>query len=107
MAMSDESLPAAGLASGPGARRPPHRFSLALASVICERIAAGETLLGICQDLEMPSRFSVLAWTRPHPSFGERLAQAWRGGWHNPRGGWPQANVFIQKFGEDEAVRVG
>lgn len=87
--MSDESLPEVGPASGTGARRPWHRFSLALASVVCERIAAGETLLGICRDPEMPSRFSVLAWARRHPSFGEKLAQARRDGRHNPRGGRP------------------
>ena len=87
--MSDESLPAAGPASGTGARRPRHRFSLALASVICERIAAGETLLRICRDSEMPCRFSVRAWSLEHPAFGARLAQARIEGRHYPRGGRP------------------
>lgn len=87
--MSDEGLLAAGLATEPRARRRRHRFSLALATVICERIAAGETLLGICRDLEMPCRFAVRAWSREHPEFGARLAQARRDGRHNPRGGRP------------------
>lgn len=91
--MSDESLPAAGpgtgLEMGPGTRRRRHRFSLALVSVICERIAAGETLLAICRDPEMPCRFAVRAWSREHPAFGVRLAQARIEGRHNPRGGRP------------------
>lgn len=72
------------------ARRPPgphRRYNEALGSVICERIAAGETLGEVCQDEGMPHRSSVRTRIRTHPEFGARMAKARAAGRHNPGGG--------------------
>lgn len=77
--MSDWNLPAAqaqaGAMDGEGPRgwRP---YSEGLGSVICARLAQGESLTQICREADMPSRAGVLAWARRRPSFGARLAAA-------------------------------
>ncbi|MBX4954309.1 terminase small subunit protein [Rhizobium lentis] len=40
----------------------PTKFTQALASIICERIADGESLRSICRDETMPGKSTVLAW---------------------------------------------
>ena len=78
------------------------RFSEAIATVICERISEGETLMGVCRDTDLPCRATVQDWARRRPGFRERLAQAFRAGRHAPRGGrrsvWhPQVAALILK----------
>ncbi len=84
----------------PRAPRPWIRFSEALATVICERISQGESLMEICRDEDMPARCTVQAWRRQRPAFRDRLAEAFRRGRHNPNGGrrnvWhPQVAALI------------
>lgn len=62
------------------------RFSEALASVICERVARGETLAELCRDPQMPSRASVKQWRKVHAGFGRRYGAALIAGRHLPRG---------------------
>lgn len=74
---------------GPEARvvRPWRRFSEALGAVICQRVAAGESLMEVCRDTGMPSRQAVREWRRARPGFGARLAQAQAQGRHRAYGG--------------------
>lgn len=94
----------------PCAPRPWIRFSEALATVICERIAQGESLMEICRDEDMPARCTVQAWRRRRPAFRERLAEAFGRGRHNPRGGrravWhPQvAALILERVAEGMTV---
>lgn len=43
---------------------------------ICRRVAAGETLVAICRDVDMPSRGAVGAWVREVPKFAAMYARA-------------------------------
>jgi hypothetical protein len=54
----------------------PTLFSLGLATLICERIANGETLKAICAESEMPSQSSVFLWLSQNPEFSEMYARA-------------------------------
>ena len=73
-------------ATGGPARRRLRRYDEASATVLLERIAAGETLLAICREAEMPGRSSVADWARGRPAFGARLAAARIAGRSNGRG---------------------
>ena len=88
--MSDGNLPVtagAGLrvagAEGPRAWT---RFSEGLGSVICARVAGGESLAQVCADGDMPSLAGVKTWARTRPGFGARLAQARAEAARNPYG---------------------
>lgn len=43
---------------------------------ICERLALGESLRGICEDLHMPHLATVLRWVQADEDFREHYAQA-------------------------------
>lgn len=43
---------------------------------ICERIADGESLRGICQDDDMPSRVTVFKWLSQNPELANQYARA-------------------------------
>ena len=46
---------------------------------ICLAIASGKTLLAICKPKDMPSRWTVLNWTKAYPDFAAdlRAAREW------------------------------
>ncbi|WP_310538832.1 hypothetical protein [Phenylobacterium sp.] len=56
--------------------RPWRRFTEALGAVICQRVAAGESLSAICRDPGMPCREAVRAWRRTRPGFAAQVVQA-------------------------------
>ncbi|WP_293902783.1 hypothetical protein [Phenylobacterium sp.] len=47
--------------------RAPVRYSARAIRAICRRVAAGETVLAICRDADMPTRASFNAWVRENP----------------------------------------
>lgn len=51
-------------------------FSQELADTICERIANGESLRGICEDKDMPAASSVFKWLSNDTAFAEQYARA-------------------------------
>ena len=63
---------------GTGVRtaRPWRRYTEALGAVICQRVAAGESLSAICRDPGMPCREAVRAWRRTRPGFAAQVVQA-------------------------------
>ena len=63
-------------AEGAGGRGKYVRFSEALGAAICARVAAGESLKGVCAGEGMPHSTSVYAWSREWPAFGAALAEA-------------------------------
>lgn len=56
--------------------RPYVQFTARLARAICLRVAAGETLVAICADPDMPSRKSVERWARDNPRFAKIFHRA-------------------------------
>lgn len=54
----------------------PSTYSEAIADEICERIAAGETLTGICLDEDMPAIRTVSGWLMRMPEFSAKYASA-------------------------------
>lgn len=54
----------------------PSSYSDALAEVICDRIAAGESMRAICRDAGMPDRVTVLRWLAAHEDFAAKCARA-------------------------------
>ena len=52
------------------------RFSPGLFTVICERIAAGESLREVCRDGEMPNKSTVMRWLREKPELRDQYACA-------------------------------
>ncbi|MBB4297243.1 hypothetical protein GGI55_001770 [Rhizobium leguminosarum] len=56
----------------------PTKFTHSLASIICERIAGGESLRSICRDEAMPAKSTVLAWLADDEksAFRTKYAQA-------------------------------
>lgn len=54
----------------------PSLFTQALADRICERLAAGETLRGVCGDASMPAPQTVLRWMGNNETFSEQYARA-------------------------------
>jgi hypothetical protein len=54
----------------------PSGYTPEIADAICERIASGESLLSICRDEAMPSKFAVLKWLGKHDDFATQYARA-------------------------------
>jgi hypothetical protein len=56
----------------------PSDYSDALATLICDRIAEGESLRGICKDEGMPDKATVLRWLKKpeNTAFRDQYAQA-------------------------------
>lgn len=59
-------------------RRPgrPSTYTPQLATIICERIADGESLRRICRDEAMPGKSTVWQWLDAHPEFAAQYARA-------------------------------
>ena len=51
-------------------------YTEALAETILERIANGESMIGICRDEDMPSRFTVIRWMNENKEFATKCARA-------------------------------
>jgi hypothetical protein len=67
--------------AGPGR---PSIFSEELATRICERLAAGETLIAVCRDEEMPAESTVRAWAlEDREGFSAKYARAREIGYHH------------------------
>ena len=60
----------------------PTTYNEEIASLICGRMAEGESLRSICRDPAMPALSSVFLWVSKHPEFSEqyKLAMAARAG---------------------------
>lgn len=54
----------------------PTDYSQDLVSLICDRIAQGESLRSICRDPEMPAMSSVFLWLTKYAAFSEQYAHA-------------------------------
>lgn len=54
----------------------PSIYTEDLATLICSRIASGESLRAICREDEMPSLSVVMAWRLAKPEFQEQYAHA-------------------------------
>src|ERR1700759_4888640 len=54
----------------------PSLYTEELAARICERLAAGETLRGICRDDGMPNERTVRTWAREDETFSPQYAKA-------------------------------
>lgn len=52
------------------------KYTPELADEICERLANGETLRGICRDSHMPSWFTIYNWVDSDSDFASRFARA-------------------------------
>lgn len=51
-------------------------FTQEIANTICERLAGGESLRGICRDESMPAASTVFLWLALNQSFSEQYAHA-------------------------------
>ncbi|MDO8801710.1 hypothetical protein [Phenylobacterium sp.] len=83
--MPGDEPDAADAAQAPAAARtarPWRRYTEVLATVICQRVAAGESLSAICRDPGMPTRDTVRIWRRDRAGFAARLTQAQFDGRH-------------------------
>lgn len=59
------------------ARGRPTLYSEEIAAEICERLAAGESLIGICRDAHLPNEPTVRRWAiEDREGFSARYAQA-------------------------------
>lgn len=63
-------------AAGAGRARPYIQYSARLARAICRRVAAGETLVAICADPDMPARGTVMRWTHGNARFAKIFHRA-------------------------------
>lgn len=54
----------------------PSDFGPEVVGAICDRLASGETLRGICRDDAMPDQTTVFRWLRQHEEFRLQYAQA-------------------------------
>lgn len=54
----------------------PSDYSAALADIICDRIADGESLRKICNNEEMPNKATVFRWLASHQEFSDQYAKA-------------------------------
>lgn len=54
----------------------PTTYTPQVATIICERIADGESLRRICRDEDMPGRTTVWQWLDAHPEFAAQYARA-------------------------------
>jgi hypothetical protein len=68
----------------------PSKFSEALVKEICERMIAGEDMVSICNDPNMPARSTIYTWMQEHDGFRARCAHAREG----------LADVFDYEIGE-------
>lgn len=87
--MPAEPAPPGAEPVAPAAVRPWRRYREGLGAVICQRVAAGESLSQICRDPGMPCREAVRAWRRERPAFGAALAEALALGRRRADGGGP------------------
>lgn len=64
--------------ANPSPKKPgrPSSYSDAIATTICERIAAGESLRRICRDDNMPNMSTVIRWLASNEEFATRYARA-------------------------------
>jgi hypothetical protein len=51
-------------------------FDAKVATVICERLAEGQSLRQICKDKDMPGLGAVFSWLARHPDFASQYARA-------------------------------
>lgn len=54
----------------------PSSYSDAIGAEICERLADGEGLRGICSDAHMPNRVTVIRWLEQNENFRNQYARA-------------------------------
>jgi hypothetical protein len=54
----------------------PSEFSQQIADQICERLADGESLRGICAGDEMPNKSTVFRWLAARKEFSDQYARA-------------------------------
>lgn len=54
----------------------PTDYTPELASLICGRIAEGESLRAVCRDPEMPTSSTIFLWLSQHSEFSEQYAKA-------------------------------
>jgi hypothetical protein len=54
----------------------PSEYSQEVVSIICERLADGESLRTICADDDMPAKSSVFKWLTLHKEFADQYARA-------------------------------
>jgi hypothetical protein len=54
----------------------PSIYTPALGDVICERLAAGESLVSICKRKDMPGLRTVVRWAAENEAFGTEYARA-------------------------------
>src|SRR6266404_7464278 len=54
----------------------PSDYTPELASLICARMAQGESVRSICRDEEMPATSSIFLWLSRHKEFSEQYARA-------------------------------
>lgn len=59
-----------------GAGRP-SSYTAEIADELCERIAAGESVRGICADEWMPNDRTVRRWLSTNEDFARKCARAW------------------------------
>lgn len=51
-------------------------YSEETTTIICDRIASGEALIGICRDKDMPDKATVFRWLAKHEAFRDKYARA-------------------------------
>lgn len=54
----------------------PSSYTTAIGQSICERIAAGQSIISICDLDGMPTYNTVIHWRRDHPEFLQAIDQA-------------------------------
>ena len=54
----------------------PSDYTQETADIICDRLADGESLRGICRDEHMPSKTSVFRWLAVNEAFRDQYARA-------------------------------
>jgi hypothetical protein len=58
----------------PGGR--PSDYSPELSAIICERLAAGESIRTVCLDEDMPAARTLFLWMQRHPEFLQQYTRA-------------------------------
>lgn len=58
----------------PGGR--PTDYNLEITDIICERLAAGESMRSISRDDSMPAMSTLFKWLREHEEFSQQYAKA-------------------------------
>jgi hypothetical protein len=54
----------------------PTKFTQPLAEEICRQLEAGQSLLDVCAQDDMPDRVTVVRWTKQDPAFASQLYAA-------------------------------